>query len=205
MASISPAESSASQIRSSYYSIVRRTDPKENDFRYDFITFLETCQNLEIDVLDITWQPALDALGVGGQSEVRQSSVNLAMSFAFNRVKPEKGEEERGEKEEEIYRALVSQVSILRYPEIRNHPNIIHLIGVCWDIRTPVQENDHHPEATKAPWLKVWPVLVFEKTKHGDLNCFMRSDCGRNLGFTGRLKLCIDIAVGIRDLHKNRE
>ena len=131
MASISPAESSASQIRSSYYSIVRRTDPKENDFRYDFITFLETCQNLEIDVLDITWQPALDALGVDEQSEVRQSSVNLVMSFAFNRVKPEKGEEEREEKEEEIYRALVSQVSILRYSEIRNHPNIIHLIGVC--------------------------------------------------------------------------
>ncbi|MCJ1251371.1 hypothetical protein MMC30_008604 [Trapelia coarctata] len=206
MASISPAECSASQIRSSYHSIVRGTNLKENDQndRYDFITFLETCQNLEIDFLPITWQPALDALGVGGQSEVRQSFVSLAMSFAFNRVKPKNGEEEREDKEEEIYRALVSQVSILRHPEIRNHSNILHLIGVCWDIRTPVQGNDHHSEATEAPWLKVWPVLVFEKTKHGDLNCFMRSDYGRNLGFTERLKLCIDIAGGIRGLHKNR-
>lgn len=33
----------------------------------------------------------------------------------------------------------------------------------------------------------------------------MRADCGRNLGFTKRLKLCIDIASEIRDLHKNRE
>lgn len=115
MVFIFSAESSASQIRSSYHSIVRRTDLKENDFRYDFIMFLETCQNLEIDFLPITWQSALDVLRVDEQSEVRQSLVNLIMSFAFNRVKSEKREEKREEKEEKIYRVLISQVSILRH------------------------------------------------------------------------------------------
>ena len=181
---------------------------------------------------------ALGTLGAGGQSEVRQSLVSLAMSFAFNRVKrPERkkkqedqeeeeegeskeekrqeGEEEgedenegceekRKENEEKIYRALVLQVSILRLSEIQNHPNIIHLIGVCWDVRAPAQDKDHPKDATKEPQLRVWPVLVVEKTKHGDLNCFMRS-AGENLDFTGRLKLCIDIANGIQVLHKNRK
>ena len=204
MIAVSSVETSASQIRSSCRSVAPRANPREDNVHYDFIMFLETCQNLDIDFLPITWQPALDALGVGGQSEVRQSLVSLAMSFAFNRVKPKDKEKEKEENEEKIYRALISQVSILRLPEICDHPNIIHLIGVCWDVRAPVEEDNQPIAATEGSRLQVWPVLVIEKTKHGDLNSFVRS-VGRNLGFAGRLKLCIDIASGMRDLHKNRK
>ena len=239
MTSVSPLEVSASQTRWSYDPKARRPDSNEDNFRYDFITFLETCQNLDIDFLPITWQPALDALGAGGQSEVRQSLVSLAISFAFNRVKPperktktergqegkeesegkiqkrqegeEEGEDENEgyeekeeENEENVYRALVSQASILRLAEIYNYPNIIHLIGVCWDIRASAQEKDHLENAIKGPQLRVWPVLVVEKTDHGDLKCFVNA-AGKNLSFTGRLKLCIDIASGILCLHQNRK
>ena len=225
MISPSPLEISVSQTRWSYDPEARRPDSDKDNSRYDFITFLETCQNLEVDFLPVTWQPALDTLGVGGQSEVRQSMISLAMSFAFHRVKPpgrerkrddDDEDEERGEhgkerhegksqeNEEQIYRALVSQVSILQIPKIQYHPNIVHLIGVCWDIRVPSPENDHSSRSTEERQLHVLPVLVTEKTKHGDLKCFMKS-AGSKLDFAGRLKLCIDIASGIRDLHSCRK
>ena len=99
---------------------------------YDLTSFLEACQNLDIDFLLVTWQPALVTLRVGGQAEVRQSLVNLAMSFAFSRVKIR---EATREVEQAAYRVLASQISILGLSKIRSHPNIIDLIGVCWDIR----------------------------------------------------------------------
>ena len=190
-----------------------------NSERYDFITFLEVCQNLEIDFLPITWRPALDHLGIGAQSEVRQSLVNLALSFAFNRVNVSTSLSQ--EKESQIYQALISQVSILANSKIQSHLNINHLIGVCWDI-IPEENNQNqeyiHPRRDGLPrdeieiwqnissckW-RVWPALVFEKSKHGDLNYFMRSASGLNLDIVGRLKLCAGIACGVQILHENRK
>ena len=48
-------------------------------------------------------------------------------------------------------------------------------------------------------------MLVFEKSKHGDLECFINSTSGSNLDITGRLKLCEDIGNGMRSLHENRK
>ena len=38
-------------------------------------------------------------------------------------------------------------------------------------------------------------MLVFEKTKHGDLACFMNSEHGKNLDTKGRLNLCAEYVV----------
>ena len=188
--------------------------------RYDFITFLEVCQNLEIDFLPITWRPALDCLGIGAQSEVRQSLINPALSFAFNRVKIPRYLSQ--EEEHAVYQVLISQVLILGHSEVRNHFNINKLIGVCWDVRQgentqntyshgltrpesdvlPRDSRKTDQETLSCKW-KVWPVLVFEKSKHGDLECFIRSTSGSNLDIIGRLKLCEDISSGLRSLHEN--
>jgi hypothetical protein len=218
----SPIEISVSQTHPSYdhsssslyFSTHSEASPTPDDVSYDFITILESCQNLDIDFLPITWQPALDALGVGGQAEVRQSLVNISTSFAFGRVKlGVKPGESFQEAEVAAYRALRSQISVLAHPEIRSHPNVISLIGVCWDIR-PQEEGrlnqsvggDYEPRRSPvAQQWKVWPVLVYEKTKHGDLACFMRSQYGRDLDVMRKLKLCMDIARGIRDMHRNRK
>lgn len=47
--------------------------------------------------------------------------------------------------------------------------------------------------------------LVFEKTKFGDLGKFMRHGAGRQLNIMDRLKLCVEIADGVSDLHLNGE
>jgi len=229
MAAVTPMEVSTSQTRWSYIS----SDPYHSSYisthgsgivtsaspePYDLITFLEVCQNLMIEFLPITWRPALDRLGIGAQSEVRQSLINIALSFAFNRVNILR---DHSQEENAVYRALVSQVRILGHAKVRNHSNITNLIGVCWDVR--LRENaqshgDSRPESDVLPqdslktdqeslsckW-RVWPVLVYEKSQHGDLVCFMRSTSGSNLDITGRLKLCEDIGSGVRSLHENRK
>ena len=158
----------------------------------------------------------MDLLGNGGQVEIRQSLLNIATSFAFSRVKfDESAEEDEGP----IHRALRSQISVLAHPDMRNHPNIITLIGVSWDIRRQEGLNyeqrirgsaDDYPDDNKsqetAPvqqWT-VWPVLVYEKTKHGDLLCFMKSQHGKTPDMKRKMRLCTDLARGIRDMHRNR-
>ena len=184
---------------------------------HDFITILEICQNLKIDFLPITWQPALDALGVGGQAEILQSLVNTALSFAFGRIKPFS----RNEGAERIaYEALGSQLQVLAHPAIRHHENIVTLMGVCWDIQLrddwetttgghgeDIQmhtDRDQKQQCPPARKWTVWPVLVYAKTKHGDLTCFLRSQTGRNLSTTQKMKLGRDVAKGIQDMHSAR-
>lgn len=189
-----------------------------NDFDdNDFIAILETCQNLEIDFLPITWQPALENLGVGGQTEVHQSLVTAALSFAFGRIKLS---DSTREAERAAYQALRSQLLVQGHPIIRSHPNVISLIGVCWDIQPRVDHGSGGRGATgnleihdkefevseNAPACKwtIWPVLVYEKTRHGDLSCFIESPAAQDLDIKQKLKLCEGIAAGIRDMHKNR-
>lgn len=155
---------------------------------YDFISFLAVAQKWEIDILPITWQPALDAVGKGATAEIRQLLINLQISFAFKRVR----RVNRGVPDDKgTFQALISEVAVLSQPSIRNHPNIIHLEGTCWDISP---ENE-----------KVWPVLVFEKTQYGDLDNFLRSEIGGMISFEDRLDLCADVAAAVLTMHSCRK
>ena len=223
----SPIEVSISQTHYSYDSASSLGDDDSDEqsasaftefYTYDFIMILELCQNLNIDYLPITWQPALDALGSGGQAEIQQSLISIALSFAFSRVKPLLRSGMAGRK---AYQALASQIQILANPVIREHENIITLIGVCWDIRPKdtcikhatmskegaranIERFDAIQDVPSCPWT-VWPVLVYAKTKYGDLTCFSRSSAGKDLTVAQKLKLCKDMARGLRDMHYARK
>ena len=75
---------------------------------------------------------------------------------------------------------------MLSHHLLREHPNIVELQGICWDV--PADD-------------EVWPVLVFEKTQFGDLYNFLRVPVGRDLSITERLKLCVDVGTAIIDMH----
>ena len=80
----------------------------------------------------------------------------------------------------------MSEVLILSQPPIRNHPNIVDLEGICWEIKT---------------WTKkAVPVLVFEKASW-DLQQFMNVREGMDMSFEDRLKICADIGEAIMSLH----
>lgn len=174
------------------FASVTSTNPPIDDLPYNLITFLAIAQKLEIDFLPITWQPALSEVGTGGTAEIRQSLIHLQMSFAFKVIKDAKriekiDETQRPSEVKSRFWALIREISVLGHPSVREHPNIISLLGICWDI---------------LPSGRVWPVLIFEKAALGDLWRFAASEEGKNMSNKTRLKLCADVATAIRDLHQ---
>ena len=81
---------------------------------------------------------------------------------------------------------MMSEVLILSQPPIQNHPNIVDLEGICWEIKPRTE--------------KVVPVLVFEKASC-DLQQFMNVREGMDMVIEDRLKICGDIGSAIMALH----
>ena len=144
----------------------------------DLIAFLSIVQKCHVDFLPITWQPALDPLGVGGSGTISQSTFITGKPLAFKRF-------HHSEDSDGDFLPLMSEVLILSQPPIQNHPNIVDLEGICWEItRTE----------------KALPVLVFGKASW-DLRQFLNVSEGMDMVIEDRLKICADIGSAIMTLH----
>lgn len=149
-----------------------------------FLDFLGAAQSLEVDLLPITWQEPLDSVGSGGTAEIRQASLSSEMSFAFKRIDWfQAGVMDEGRAMQLLRNELITN----RQPALRESKNFLKLEGICWDLKL----------STKA----VRPVLVFEKTVHGDLERFLRSEPGKSLTMEQTLSLCWDVALAVQTLH----
>src|SRR5271168_3103668 len=96
-----------------------QTSPHVCSSESDFISFVATAQRCQVDLLPITWQPALGIVGSGGFAEISQSLMNVQMSFAFKRVLPR-------HQHESTFSRLETEISVLSHPRIRHHPNVIN-------------------------------------------------------------------------------
>ena len=151
--------------------------------KYDFLDFLGVAQRLKLDFLPVTWQSALDKVGEGGTANIRQSMINPTTSFAFKLLKRPRCATE----ESQSLRALLAEISVLGHYSIRWNSHVANLEGISWDVGPGGQE--------------IWPVLVFEKSRHGDLNSFMTSSSGKALDFQERVDLLFGVADAVRLLH----
>src|SRR6516164_5720364 len=154
---------------------ISRTAPHD-----DFLTFISIAQKYNVDFVATTWQPGFGLLGQGGYGRVSQSLVNLQFSFAFKRIR----------EVSDTFKEPITELSVLCQPFIRDHPNIIKLEGICWEV---------NPEADR-----ILPVLLFEKSREGDLRHFLSSAEGRGLSVMAKLGLCADIAEALINLHDSR-
>ena len=159
--------------------------PSNQHSDYGFIALLALAQRLDIHFLPITWQAALGKLGEGGQAGVNQALIHVQTSFAF---KCFKNASPTSSLDGALFREVINEIAVLSHPIIREHPHIVRLEGICWDI----SRDD-----------RVWPVLVFEKAHLGDLDRFVTSTEGTKLSMQDRLNLCVDIGIAIRDMHSN--
>lgn len=175
--------------------------------RYDvskpcnFITFLGMAQKLRIRFLPNTWQQGRPPIGQGATSHIHQSLLNAQTGFAFKRV----GDRDKRERpEKDIFQYLINEIVIMCHAQVRSHPNILELQGICWDIPAPT--DSHGPTGYYSSGeVKVWPVLVFEKSRYGDLFLFARSEVGRELDICERLALCGQIGRAVARMQSNRK
>lgn len=174
-----------------------------DDLRFDLTTLLGVAQQHDIDFLPITWQPVLDQIGQGATAEIRQNPMNLQTSFAFKRPLFMSSFDIE-ELESRIIPSLIAEISILGSPTIRRHANIIHLEGICWEVFSKERQSVSRKEPVLKSEGGIVPVLIFKKTKHGDLYRFMAHGAGGQLSFLERLRLCSEIAKAVAEMHSHR-
>lgn len=167
---------------------------------YGFIAVLGLAQRLKIDLLPITWQ-ALRGLIGQSRARINQALLSIQTSFAFKRF--------NHDNQSDPFRETVQEMAILGHPLVQNHPHIVQLIGICWDV---LEDNESIPKDDQgiskdnqdiSTDIQVWPVLVFEKSHLGDLYSFQQSSRGKDLSVECKLKICADVGIAIQDMHLN--
>ncbi|KAI8628752.1 hypothetical protein F5Y19DRAFT_437112 [Xylariaceae sp. FL1651] len=166
----------------------------------NLITFLVTIQKLRARFLPVTWQTKDAFIGSGGTSGINQAPFNRDSSLVFKRVaERDKLDEPIGS----IYRRLINEVMVLYHPAIRDHPNILGPLGICWDISPRKQQTNSGLGSSNVDQYETWPVFVFEKSGLGDLYQFSSSQDGQDLDIIDRLKICLDIGSALSHMQSN--
>ncbi|KAH7136339.1 hypothetical protein EDB81DRAFT_858431 [Dactylonectria macrodidyma] len=157
---------------------------ESNASHLDLVDLLAVSQWRKVDYLPMTWLsgPDSDHGLLGGTANIQQAPVDLQNTLACKRIHRESF---MASDAESALRLLMTEVTILGHPIIRQHKAIARLEGICWDFQGT----------------EVYPVLIFKKAVHGDLRRFMRTTAGRGISFDVRLRLCADIAAAIMTLH----
>jgi hypothetical protein len=127
---------------------------------------------------------ALKAFSQGATSAIYQSHINIALELAFKRT----SNLFRKKGETIAFQILISKIMVLGTRSIRNHPNIVDLEGICWEL------DDHE---------NLSPVLVFQKAQYGDLARYLTSTAGKESSFETRLSICVDIGNAIGALYRS--
>ena len=157
-----------------------------NEAHKNLIYFLAIAQTFKLDLLPITWQPALESLGHGGTATVNQALMSVQTSFAFKRIS-----RLATISATQAYHALISELRLLTHSAVRDHPKISRLEGYCFEV--PLKGDS------------IWPVLVFLKAEYGNLATFRESETSKTMHLRARMKLLRDIAETIHLLHSNCE
>ena len=167
-------------------------DKQDIGHHHNFIRFLQYAVALRANILPLTWEPGLGAVGSDGAiGRVNQSLLNVQTSFAYKRFKPDVTNSQLSESQfrEQQYAAMINEMCILSQPAIGGHNSFPHFVGVCFE---------HSPNATE-----FWPVLVMVKAERGDLEEYMSQE--HAIGPQVSLRICGEIANGIHAVHRYGE
>jgi hypothetical protein len=149
----------------------------------DLLSFFSAVQDLQIEILPLTWQDGDAGIAGGATSRINMLPVDLQTSLVFKCVSDK---QKRTYAAGIIFQTLIFEIEVLHDRLLRKHPNIMNLQAVCWDIPS----SDH-----------VWPALVFEMSPYGDLYSFAQVPAGRDISVVDRLKLCIEAGKAIIDMN----
>ncbi|OQV08958.1 Protein kinase domain-containing protein [Cladophialophora immunda] len=137
-----------------------------NEQRYNFLSCLASAQACKIDFTGIAWVEAQPDLGHGAQALVSETRASVETVLAFKRRSPD-GIARKEIPEDDIesaFRELTSEIWVLGQPGVKGHPNIVQLMGICWEI-IPMANKPRKSQLDDQ--IQIWPVLIFEKAHQG--------------------------------------
>ena len=164
-------------------------DLQEPTTHYNLITLLAIAQKGGVDLLPLQRDP-LRSIGRGGTANIGETTLRVNMSFAFKHTTLSLPGQKGTVSERLAFQALCMEVLILDQAPIREHPNIVKLDGICWEV-----------DASRYGDPEIWPVLVMEKAPCGNLQDFMTHE-GASISIVDRLRLCGEILMAIETMHQ---
>ena len=156
---------------------------------YDLLSFLaitERLSNLRLYAFTPSYQPSGRlTIRTGASGIVHDQALSSERGIIFKRYRTTPQSSRR-----DVFKAIISEVMVLKHPVLAKHPNIVDLDGITWDVEV---ERGQPPQIT--------PVLILKRAEHGNLADFFRTSQGRNLSLEQRLRLCIDVALALDAMH----
>jgi len=159
----------------------------EEPCQSEFLRFMAVAQLVGVDFLFVHWKEyALSGLGEGATGRIYQSPLSSKMGFAFKTFRKSSDPS----LEAETYKALVAEMLVLCHPGVREHQNIVGLYGVSFDVIAFDLDGATHR--------RLWPVLVLEKSSHGDLATFFKD---HSMSLHDAVLVAGQIGAAVQEMH----
>lgn len=169
---------------------IKQSQDTDGEAHNNFVRLLSVAMLLKVNLLPLTWSPALEGLGSGATAQISQFSLNVQTTFAFKRFNHINPNSDLSDEQflNQQYNALIAEIIALSSPHIYNHPNIVNLEGISWEILDDS--------------VGVFPVLVFRRAECGDLRRFLSSPEAVDLSFDDRLAICVEVVRALKIMHE---
>ena len=100
--------------------------------------------------------------------------------------------------DQEILSEVIQELQILCHPPLRNHPNLVRLLGIAWIHQTSV-DIAQPKEDERQRVRRDQPIVVTEYASHGSLYDFLQSHAYtvQRVSLKTKLRLCTDLLKGM--------
>ena len=146
-------------------------------------------QQLQVPLLPLSSERGLQIVGRGLSGEIEQARANATTMLAFKDGIPSKTERDSSSSQD--WYSLITELTILQHPQIRNSIWFIDLIGMSFR----AEVNSFGPP-------RVWPVLVTPKSSLADLEVAITDQEGHPATPEQRLSWFLDITKAVHTLHR---
>ena len=159
------------------------------------IRFLQIAQAANVGFMPLTWTKDFEQLGSGTSAAVTQTALSSQTSLAFKRFNLVRsdGTSGAGERLDAQYDDMATELRTLALPGMKSHPNIINLVGVCFEI-APSSDD-------------VLPVLVLERADLTSMAWLMYElpmiASEEDVVLPPSLEVCFEVAKALSMLHQH--
>jgi serine/threonine protein kinase len=154
------------------------------------VDFLKAVQVNDVCFLPVAYQKSLGSIGKGLSGAIQQSTADISTVLTFKEGIPSKYL--RDTEQEQDWYSLVTEITVLQHPQIRENNHIIDLLGVTFRVESTQNREKH-----------AFPLLVTSKVNRGDLASFILEKEGEHLTPDLRLQLLAEVAEAITLLHRS--